>query len=122
MPLRAENAVNARGGHHRLPPVDVVRVTDAFMCFPYLIFVLALAAALGPGVANVIVAFCLLGWTVVDTTCLAVRRRGARVPWFDGDTHSAGSDREVEIVEPDRAQDQPAPPEAAQAKIDLEPR
>jgi len=41
----------------------VMRVTDAFMCFPYLIFVLALAAALGPGVTNIIVAFGLLGWT-----------------------------------------------------------
>jgi len=41
----------------------VMRVTDAFLCFPYLIFVLALAAALGPGVTNIIVAFCLLGWT-----------------------------------------------------------
>ena len=41
----------------------VMRVTDAFMCFPYLIFVLALAAALGPGVTNVVVAFCVLGWT-----------------------------------------------------------
>jgi len=46
-------------------PVDnvVMRVTDAFMCFPYLIFVLALAAALGPGVTNIVAAFCLLGWT-----------------------------------------------------------
>src|SRR5215469_17156702 len=26
----------------------VMRITDAFMCFPYLVFVLALAAALGP--------------------------------------------------------------------------
>ena len=41
----------------------VMRITDAFMCFPYLIFVLALAAALGPGLGNIIVAFCLLGWT-----------------------------------------------------------
>src|SRR5262245_13012412 len=41
----------------------VMRVTDAFMCFPYLIFVLALAAALGPGITNIIVAFCVLGWT-----------------------------------------------------------
>jgi len=55
----------------------VMRVTDAFMCFPYLIFVLALAAALGPGVANIIVAFCLLGWTgfarIVRGQVLALR-------------------------------------------------
>jgi ABC-type dipeptide/oligopeptide/nickel transport system permease subunit len=41
----------------------IMRTTDAFMCFPYLIFVIALAAALGPGVTNVILAFCVLGWT-----------------------------------------------------------
>ncbi|HET9924738.1 MAG TPA: ABC transporter permease, partial [Methylomirabilota bacterium] len=41
----------------------VMRITDAFMCFPYLIFVLALAAALGPGLGNIIVAFGVLGWT-----------------------------------------------------------
>ena len=41
----------------------IMRLTDAFMCFPYLIFVLALAAALGPGLTNIVVAFCFLGWT-----------------------------------------------------------
>jgi len=41
----------------------VMRITDAFMCFPFLIFVLAMAAALGPGVGNVVLAFSLLGWT-----------------------------------------------------------
>jgi ABC-type dipeptide/oligopeptide/nickel transport system permease subunit len=41
----------------------VMRLTDAFMCFPYLIFVLALAAALGPGLTNIVAAFCVLGWT-----------------------------------------------------------
>lgn len=41
----------------------VMRVTDAFMCFPFLIFVLAMAAALGPGVGNVVISFSLLGWT-----------------------------------------------------------
>lgn len=40
-----------------------MRITDAFMCLPFLIFVLALAAALGPGTSNVIIAFSLLGWT-----------------------------------------------------------
>lgn len=41
----------------------LMRLADAFMCFPYLIFVLALAAVLGPGVTNVVVAFGVLGWT-----------------------------------------------------------
>lgn len=42
----------------------IMRITDAFNCFPQLIFVLALAAALGPGLHNVVLAFALYGWTV----------------------------------------------------------
>jgi ABC-type dipeptide/oligopeptide/nickel transport system permease subunit len=41
----------------------LMRITDAFMCFPFLIFVLALASALGPGINNVILSLSLLGWT-----------------------------------------------------------
>ena len=41
-----------------------MRITDAFLCFPPLIFILALAAALGPGLHNVVLAFALFGWTV----------------------------------------------------------
>jgi ABC-type dipeptide/oligopeptide/nickel transport system permease subunit len=41
----------------------LMRITDAFMCFPFLIFVLTLAAALGPGINNVILSLSLLGWT-----------------------------------------------------------
>ncbi len=41
----------------------IMRVTDTFMCFPFLIFVLAMAAALGPGINNIILSICLLGWT-----------------------------------------------------------
>jgi ABC-type dipeptide/oligopeptide/nickel transport system permease subunit len=41
----------------------LMRITDAFMCFPFLIFVLAVAAALGPGINNVILSLSLLGWT-----------------------------------------------------------
>ena len=41
----------------------IMRVTDAFLCFPPLIFILVLAASLGPGVRNVIISFALFGWT-----------------------------------------------------------
>jgi len=41
----------------------LMRITDAFMCFPYFIFVLTLAAALGPGINNIITSLSLLGWT-----------------------------------------------------------
>jgi len=41
----------------------IMRVVDTFMCIPYLPFVLVLAAALGPGLKNIIVALAILGWT-----------------------------------------------------------
>ncbi len=41
----------------------IMRITDAFLCFPPLIFILAMAAALGPGLHNVILSFALFGWT-----------------------------------------------------------
>lgn len=40
-----------------------MRVTDAFLCFPPLIFVLVMAAALGPGIYNVIISFAVFGLT-----------------------------------------------------------
>jgi ABC-type dipeptide/oligopeptide/nickel transport system permease subunit len=55
----------------------LMRITDAFMCFPYFIFVLALAAAIGPGVNNVVISLSLLGWTgfarIIRGQVLAVR-------------------------------------------------
>jgi ABC-type dipeptide/oligopeptide/nickel transport system permease subunit len=41
----------------------IMRVTDTFMCFPWLVFVLAMSAALGPGISNIIIALAVLGWT-----------------------------------------------------------
>jgi ABC-type dipeptide/oligopeptide/nickel transport system permease subunit len=41
----------------------IMRTTDTFMVFPGLIFVLIMAAALGPGIKNVIIAIILFGWT-----------------------------------------------------------
>jgi peptide/nickel transport system permease protein len=41
----------------------IMRITDAFLCFPPLIFILAMAAALGPGLHNVVLSFALFGWT-----------------------------------------------------------
>lgn len=41
----------------------IMRTTDTFMVFPGLIFVLILAAALGPGIRNVIIAIIMFGWT-----------------------------------------------------------
>jgi ABC-type dipeptide/oligopeptide/nickel transport system permease subunit len=41
----------------------IMRITDAFLCFPPLIFILATSAALGPGLHNVMLSFALFGWT-----------------------------------------------------------
>lgn len=41
----------------------IMRVTDAFLCFPPLIFILVMAATLGPGIYNIIVSFAVFGWT-----------------------------------------------------------
>ena len=41
----------------------IMRITDTFMVFPFLVFVLAMAAALGPGVMNIVIALVVLGWT-----------------------------------------------------------
>jgi peptide/nickel transport system permease protein len=41
----------------------IMRVTDAFLCFPPLVFILAMSAALGPGLENVMLSFALFGWT-----------------------------------------------------------
>ncbi len=71
----------------------IMRVTDAFLCFPPLIFILVLAAALGPGIRNVIISFAVFGWTgfarIMRGTVLAVRElpfieasRSAGVPPF----------------------------------------
>jgi peptide/nickel transport system permease protein len=42
----------------------IMRITDAFLCFPPLIFILAMSAVLGPGLQNVMLSFALFGWTV----------------------------------------------------------
>src|SRR5690242_6223542 len=39
----------------------IMRITDAFLCFPPLIFILVMAAALGPGITNVIIAYAVFG-------------------------------------------------------------
>jgi len=41
----------------------IMRVADAFLCFPPLVFILAMSAALGPGLHNVMLSFALFGWT-----------------------------------------------------------
>ena len=42
----------------------IMRVVDMIMVFPGLIFVLALAAAIGPGMKNIVIAITLFGWAI----------------------------------------------------------
>ena len=49
-----------RGG---IVDMIVMRIVDTFMCIPWLPFVLVLAAALGPGLKNIVIALSFLGWT-----------------------------------------------------------
>src|SRR5262249_59890264 len=49
-----------RGG---LTDAAIMRVNDAFPCFPPLVFILAVTAALGARLPNLLLAFALLGWT-----------------------------------------------------------
>lgn len=42
----------------------IMRITDMFMAFPRLILALAVAAALGPGLLNMIMAISFVGWPV----------------------------------------------------------
>ena len=69
----------------------VMRIVDIFMAMPFLILVLALAAVLGGGIRNIILALALLGWVsytrIVRAEVLAVRQhefvqaaRGVGVP------------------------------------------
>lgn len=57
----------------------LMRITDAFLALPVLLLALALIAALGTGVINIIVALCAVFWTeyarVVRATTLSIRNR-----------------------------------------------
>ena len=63
-----------RGG---VTDMFIMRLVDLIMIFPGLIFVLVLAAALGPGMINIIIAITLFGWVgvarLVRGQVLAVR-------------------------------------------------
>jgi ABC-type dipeptide/oligopeptide/nickel transport system permease subunit len=42
----------------------IMRITDTFMCIPALVLMLAIVAALGPGVTSVVISISALSWTV----------------------------------------------------------
>jgi ABC-type dipeptide/oligopeptide/nickel transport system permease subunit len=68
----------------------IMRITDTFMCIPGLIFLLVMAAALGPGIHNIVIAITLLGWTgfarIVRGQILIIRE----LPYIDA-AHAAGA-------------------------------
>jgi ABC-type dipeptide/oligopeptide/nickel transport system permease subunit len=68
----------------------IMRVTDTFMCIPGLILLLVMAAALGPGLHNIIIAISLIGWTgfarIIRGQVLMVRE----LPYVEA-SHAAGA-------------------------------
>lgn len=46
----------------RWPDAVLSRITDIFLAFPGILLAIALAAMLGPGLENVIIALCVTGW------------------------------------------------------------
>ena len=68
----------------------IMRITDAFMCIPGLILLLVMAAALGPGMHNIIIAIAAIGWTafarIVRGQVLLVRE----LPYVEA-AHVAGA-------------------------------
>ncbi len=57
----------------------IMRVVDAVMVFPGLVFVLIMASVLGPGMKNIIIAIALFGWTgparIIRGQVLSVREQ-----------------------------------------------
>jgi ABC-type dipeptide/oligopeptide/nickel transport system permease subunit len=68
----------------------IMRITDTFMCIPGLILLLVMAAALGPGLHNIIIAIALIGWTgfarIIRGQVLMVRE----LPYIEA-SHAAGA-------------------------------
>ena len=68
----------------------IMRITDTFMCIPGLVFLLVLAATLGAGIHNIIIAVTVLGWTafarIIRGQVLVVRE----LPFVEA-AHAAGA-------------------------------
>jgi ABC-type dipeptide/oligopeptide/nickel transport system permease subunit len=73
-----------------LADMIIMRITDSFMAIPGLILVFVMAAALGPGIHNIIIAITALGWTgfarITRGQVLIVRE----LPYVEA-SHAAGA-------------------------------
>jgi ABC-type dipeptide/oligopeptide/nickel transport system permease subunit len=73
-----------------LTDMIIMRITDTFMCIPGLVFLLVLAATLGAGIHNIIIAVTVLGWTafarIIRGQVLVVRE----LPFIEA-SHAAGA-------------------------------
>ena len=73
-----------------LTDMIIMRITDTFMCIPGLVFLLVLAATLGAGIHNIIIAVTVLGWTafarIIRGQVLVVRE----LPFVEA-AHAAGA-------------------------------
>jgi len=70
----------------------IMRLVDQIMIFPGLVFVIVLAAALGPGIQNIIIAISVFGWTgiarIIRGQVLTVRE----LPYVESAKASGASD------------------------------
>jgi len=73
----------------------IMRTVDMIMVFPGLIFVLVLAAAIGPGMKNIIIAITLFGWTgfarIIRGQVLSVREE----PYVEAARATGASDLRI---------------------------
>jgi peptide/nickel transport system permease protein/oligopeptide transport system permease protein len=44
---------------------SIMRLTDVFLAFPYILFAILLISVMGPGVTSLVVAIGILGWTTI---------------------------------------------------------
>ena len=73
-----------------------MRLTDAWLALPFLMFAIFLAALLGPGVLNIIIVFGLIYWTryarVIRGEVLTLRERDfVRLAQVAGLSHGGSS-------------------------------
>ncbi len=84
-----------RGG---LVDAVIMRVTDAFICFPPLILILVTSALLGAGLQNLILSFILFGWTGFARIARAEVLVKRELPYVEAARANGASEMRVALV------------------------
>ena len=53
------------GFYGGMTDASIMRLTDVFLAFPYILFAILLISVMGPGVTSLVVAIGILGWTTI---------------------------------------------------------